>query len=296
MPNPQQLARVIGSIASQAPEPKYIRAYHGSPYDFDRFDASKIGTGEGMAAYGYGHNFTSRKDIAQYYRDSLRDMLDRDPPADLFAEERAAMREWAEASQKMREWENPPSGLGNLLAELGHANPHQAAADAALARALRAREEMETFKNPGRIYEVEIAHPAPSLLDWDRTLAEQQRLLPQVERAINKIPDPAARYDNMLAIEDPASFKGKEVYGVLRNSLGGDIAASQALLEAGVPGMRYLDGPSRSSTVLVNAGSQNTLMFPGTEDSIRILRKYGLLPPMAAAAGGAASEPQAEVR
>ena len=24
-----------------------IRAYHGSPHDFDRFDASKLGTGEG---------------------------------------------------------------------------------------------------------------------------------------------------------------------------------------------------------------------------------------------------------
>jgi hypothetical protein len=281
---PSSIDNIIRAIAPQAEAPKYIRAYHGSPYDFDRFDASKIGTGEGMAAYGYGHNFTSRKDIAQYYRDSLRDMLDREPPADLFAEEQAAMREWAEASQKMREWENPPSGRGNLLAELGHANPHQAATDDAIARALRAREEMETFKNPGRIYEVEIAHPAPSLLDWDRTLAEQQHLLPQVERAINKIPDPAARYDNMLAIEDPASFKGKEVYGVLRNSLGGDIAASRALLEAGVPGMRYLDGPSRSSTVLVNSGSQNTLMFPNTEDSIRILRKYGIMAPVAAGA------------
>ena len=31
-----------------------IRAYHGSPHDFDRFDMSKIGTGEGAQAYGHG--------------------------------------------------------------------------------------------------------------------------------------------------------------------------------------------------------------------------------------------------
>ena len=31
-----------------------IRAYHGSPYDFDRFDMSKIGTGEGAQSYGHG--------------------------------------------------------------------------------------------------------------------------------------------------------------------------------------------------------------------------------------------------
>jgi hypothetical protein len=34
-----------------------IRAYHGSPHDFDRFDLSKIGTGEGAQARlrRYGH-------------------------------------------------------------------------------------------------------------------------------------------------------------------------------------------------------------------------------------------------
>jgi GNAT superfamily N-acetyltransferase len=31
-----------------------IRAYHGSPHDFERFDSSKIGTGEGAQAYGHG--------------------------------------------------------------------------------------------------------------------------------------------------------------------------------------------------------------------------------------------------
>lgn len=29
-----------------------IRAYHGSPYDFDRFDASHLGKGAGAASMG----------------------------------------------------------------------------------------------------------------------------------------------------------------------------------------------------------------------------------------------------
>lgn len=287
-----EIAELAARLGGQAPPPKYIRAYHGSPYDFDKFDASKIGAGEGMASYGYGHNFANREEVAKYYRDSLKDMLDREPPSDLFADEAAARRIWAEESQKAMLWENPPHGRGNLLAELGHPNPHQAAADAALERAMRALEEMEAYKNPGRVYEVEIAHPETSLLNWDRALFDQQHLLPQVERAINKIPDPAARYDNMLAIEDPAAFKGKEVYGALRNALGGDVAASRTLLESGIPGMRYLDGPSRSSDVLIQAGSHNTLMFPGTEDSIRILRKYSVPGAIGAGAAGAMQDQQ----
>jgi hypothetical protein len=31
-----------------------IRAYHGSPHNFDRFSLDKIGTGEGAQAYGHG--------------------------------------------------------------------------------------------------------------------------------------------------------------------------------------------------------------------------------------------------
>lgn len=45
-----------------------IRAFHGSPYDFEKFDLSKIGTGEGAQAYGYGLYFTESPDVARGYR------------------------------------------------------------------------------------------------------------------------------------------------------------------------------------------------------------------------------------
>jgi hypothetical protein len=48
-----------------------IRAYHGSPHDFERFDMSKIGTGEGAQAYGHGLYFAEKEATAQAYRDAL---------------------------------------------------------------------------------------------------------------------------------------------------------------------------------------------------------------------------------
>lgn len=48
-----------------------IRAYHGSPHDFDRFDLSKIGTGEGAHAYGHGLYFADKESVAKAYRDKL---------------------------------------------------------------------------------------------------------------------------------------------------------------------------------------------------------------------------------
>ena len=48
-----------------------IRAYHGSPHDFDKFDLSKIGTGEGAQAYGHGLYFAENEGVAKGYRDAL---------------------------------------------------------------------------------------------------------------------------------------------------------------------------------------------------------------------------------
>lgn len=61
------LAPVVGDAAASGVR-KGIRAYHGSPYDFDRFDISKIGTGEGGAVKGRGLNFTDDEGEAALYR------------------------------------------------------------------------------------------------------------------------------------------------------------------------------------------------------------------------------------
>ena len=42
-----------------------ITAYHGSPHEFDQFDTSKIGTGEGAQSYGHGLYFAEHEPIAK---------------------------------------------------------------------------------------------------------------------------------------------------------------------------------------------------------------------------------------
>lgn len=48
-----------------------IKSYHGSPHLFSGLDATKIGTGEGAQAYGYGHYSAGEEGIAEGYRDKL---------------------------------------------------------------------------------------------------------------------------------------------------------------------------------------------------------------------------------
>lgn len=48
-----------------------VKAYHGSPYKFDKFSTSKMGTGEGAQAFGWGLYFTDLKGVAENYADVL---------------------------------------------------------------------------------------------------------------------------------------------------------------------------------------------------------------------------------
>jgi hypothetical protein len=54
-----------------APIVLYQGVYHGSPHLFDRFDITKVGSGEGAQVYGWGLYFASRKEAAQWYRENL---------------------------------------------------------------------------------------------------------------------------------------------------------------------------------------------------------------------------------
>jgi len=47
---------------------KGIKAYHGSPHRFDKFDIEQIGTGEGSQVYGRGLYFAEAKDVGRQYK------------------------------------------------------------------------------------------------------------------------------------------------------------------------------------------------------------------------------------
>lgn len=54
-----------------AQEGKALRAYHGSPHEFDRFDLSQIGSGTGVQSYGHGLYFAEEPQVALNYQEQL---------------------------------------------------------------------------------------------------------------------------------------------------------------------------------------------------------------------------------
>lgn len=240
-----------------------IRAYHGSPYDFDRFDASKIGTGEGAQAYGHGLYFAGNEAVAKQYRDALKDMLDRPVPHELSEELNQVFAEYNDLIRKSGEWTkaNPRAPGNPFLEPLGRAG--------AAYTDVQGRYHAAAY-NPGRMYEVEIAHPESALLDWDAPMSKQPKVVQRVfgDMAMD-MPGDGGRVYRDIAVRRGEEFDD-DMTGVLA-----DRAASQELLAEGIPGIRYLDASSRAT----GQGTRNYVIFPGAEDAIKIIRKYGWMLP-----------------
>jgi hypothetical protein len=146
-------------------------------------------------------------------------------------------------------------------------------------------------ENPGHMYQVNIAADPAHMLDWDKPVGQQSEALQQGMRNID---NPMLRtWQNNGAWND---VSGKTIYNELVGKGGMTFGnqgagrfgqASQQLNNLGIPGIKYLDQGSRGA----GTGSSNYVVF--NPQIVSILRKYGILAPLAAGAmGGLASQDQ----
>lgn len=178
-----------------------ITAYHGSPHDFDEFDLSKIGTGEGAQAYGHGLYFAESEPIAKHYRDTLsnanmkyigntEDVVDRLISAGVDPDHAYEM-----AYSAYEGGFNPnKQNLNDYFKEDKH-----------LKKYLKNKAVVDAIHDYTRtptptMYEVRIkAHP-DHFLDWDKPLREQKHFLtPILEKfgGEKSVRDAYAKWDKL---------------------------------------------------------------------------------------------------
>lgn len=266
-----------------------IRAYHGSPYDFDKFDASKIGTGEGAQAYGHGLYFSEAEPVANWYRKELSgspEILIGGEPLPPSAALSDTPRERAlRLLQKsaINNYDNPMLAVREAILD---ASDQYGGADVQpiIDSLMRFKGDGVSFgPRPGKTYEVEIPHPETAFLDYDAPLAEQSEyvrsILPSLNLPLEDATGPTLKM--AYVFEKPENITGREILTAIRRDemahrgvewAQREAAASRTLADAGIPGVRYLDEYSRGA----RAGTHNYVAFPGTEDSIRILRKFAV--------------------
>jgi hypothetical protein len=237
-PTPEE-GRQIAAVRGFTEGPASIRAFHGSPHRFDRFDMSRIGTGEGAQAYGHGLYFAGNENVARGYRDALSPWSPAriDParlathrPDDLAALVNNVMDEFPSASA--------PQIAGVVGDRLGGKVPRD------LAQIIR--EAKEASRPAGHMYEVRLNTTPDRLLDWDKPLSAQpESVQAKLANLANRSIGPRNPYPDMTggqwyADATAGGFKNKQVGGMLAEPLPGTNAPA-------IDGIQYLDAGSRAT-------------------------------------------------
>jgi hypothetical protein len=242
-----------------------LDVYHGSPYKFDRFDASKIGSGEGAQAYGHGLYFAEVPEVAKGYQATLghKGALDLEHEAIQRGIPLSREAQIEFMRQSMRDM--PPK---ITVKNLQNANIEARSLDEdKLAGLVKDYKESKQ----GSLYKVDLPdEQIAKMLDWDKPLSEQsdavKAALKGIETKFPKIPDFNLR---KWMDTDPLA---STFHNVINRDLGVDPSLiANVFKEQGIPGIKYLDATSRDA----GKGTRNFVTFPGEEKSLTILERNG---------------------
>jgi hypothetical protein len=281
--------------------------YHGSPHKFDKFDSSKIGTGEGAQAYGHGLYLAESPAVAKSYQDALAkgkqatSLNDRmklatvgDKPLDSFGVDMG--QDLIDAAKSggapfMQLIDQKAARWADLAKDPTYPFRDYAADKIKAYGALKqeASKSGVSYTGDGSLYKVDLPDDAiAKMLDWDKPLAKQ----PQAARDLFAAAMKKDGYESYvvdgqrvyLGLGEEATLTGKDAYRRLHEHAIRSGKARPAkekeremvgwLRNAGVPGIRYLDGGSRGA----GGGTSNYVVFPGNESLLKILERNGVKP------------------
>ena len=296
---------VIREIAKQAAKKSTsssgIKAYHGSPVDFDEFSTDFLKTGEGVNAYGKGLYFTETEGIAKGYKNILsrqKEMQELGKKEKELLEEFdnivskyedyknlspfASSQEYQKALSKVSK--NDKKRLGEITKKTGNLIDEIDYLESGLSKP-------KMF--PGKMYEVNIQAKRKELFDWNKTIGKQDtsiqdailKVLKQLsDKELKAFIDKTARYPSWT--RDGVGGRNQLITDALvaAQDITGEVFLNQVnrisktetniveniLLREGVPGIKYNDGFKKN---------KNYVIFDAR--IIDISKKYGITIPAA---------------
>ena len=230
-----------------------ITAFHGSPHKFNKFDMGKIGTGEGSQSHGRGLYLSENPKVAKGYANDLgKSMVDGREPnyadsidhATVLAGEKGSREKGLESAKYHLDWLNKISEKGLGTNKEGIGRNIQEYKDAI--GILEGDTPLRKLSHSGQMYKVDIPDDQiAKMLDWDKPLSGQG--------------------EEVLRLADE--------YGVAHTADGGALAqmmgGNHELKGVGIPGIKYLDGDSRSG----GKGTSNFVLF--ADEIAKILERNG---------------------
>ena len=274
-----------------------IKAYHGSPHNFDAFSLGKIGTGEGAQAFGHGLYFAQNENVAKGYQAKPSAGGNQELRIDgHLVRYRDNMDLYTAASMKLKgadRFSKYEKWIDSLESD-SRLTPAEAASRRAAVEKVRDA-KIEEPKN-GSLYSVSLDVEPEDLLDWDKPISQQpekikralQNILPppeikqtrdgwQVQQGGQSIGMPhldkadAERFAKNVKLGplvDGRNAKGQDIIQKL-GSLYGQANLSEKLNKAGIYGIRYFDAMSRNK----GEGTHNVVLFD--DSKVKITAKDG---------------------
>ena len=240
-----------------------LEAWHGSPHKFDKFSIDQIGTGEGAQAYGHGLYFADSEDVARQYRDtlSLNGYQDNNTNYAKALELGLSAGEF-DRFEGMVRMAATKDGLDTGRISKDLQEYLQWPDDSMPALESFVGEYLDTLPK-GALYRTEIDVTPESLLDWDKPISEQSEAVRELAKYHNlersqsglKENTGAGLYQALGQRNAGADFDNSSLRGADRH-------ANSVLEEAGIKGVRYLDGRSRAPNI-VDKRNQSLLKHYG---------------------------------
>lgn len=252
-PKTQELAQAI----AEAYNPVGITTWHGSPHTFNKFDLSKIGTGEGAQAYGHGIYVAENPEVARGYANRLGEnliMVD-GKPMDFTDPVHIAASIISDPNN---------AGLpGERLASAIRYNPKGIVPFDAeskveeIAKALESGNLPKFTNEKGNFYKVDLPDEhIEKMLDWDKPLSQQpknvQKALKGIETNFPEIPD-----FNLRKWMDADPLASTWHNTVVRDLGVEPKEISKLLQKRDVAGIKYYDQNSRNG----KEGTRNFVIF-----------------------------------
>ena len=265
---------VAGALLGPIGMAGVIKAYHGSPHRFSKFSMDKIGTGEGAQAYGHGLYFAESPDVAAGYQERLA-MVDDGPPA-FFRDASGNAIDEAPGSVWLLRGDDTRTSFEEMQKRAADKLQWAQGLKNKQLSGIETRKAQEAIDwlrdNPGAnfapndvrgaFYTTRLDVEPEDLLDWDAPLSQQSE---KVRAAVEGRVREYRKFSPQTMPEDPT---GQQIYRTFypQEALG-DAEAKLAtkprgleerkLMEAGIPGIKYLDQGSRAS----GEGTRNFVIF-----------------------------------